>query len=59
MLSRKRLSTPEKVRKLSKEIEILICTADSRGYTGRVGSKGIVFDDPKIKKLVERRNALL
>lgn len=34
-------------------------SADSRGYTAMVRSKGSLFDDPKVKALMRKRDALL
>jgi hypothetical protein len=34
-------------------------TADNRGYTGMVRSRGALFDDPKVKTLMRRRDALM
>lgn len=33
--------------------------ANNRGYTGNVGSRGGVFDDPRVKALMRKRDALL
>ena len=33
--------------------------ADRRGYTGMLHSKGGLFDDPRVKALVRKRDALL
>lgn len=34
-------------------------TADSRGYTGMLHSRGGLFDDPKVKRLMRKRDVLL
>jgi len=52
-------SRASQLRKLDDAIERLIRTADSRGYSSMVGSKGSLFDDPAIKKLMRRRDELL
>ena len=33
--------------------------ADRRGYTGMVRSKGSLFDDPRVKALMKKRDVLL
>jgi len=42
-------------RKLVKAID----GADARGYTGYVGSKGGLFDDPVVAKLMRRRDLII
>lgn len=36
-----------------------ISTADRRGYTGYVNGKGGLFDDPRVKAIIRRRDRLL
>jgi hypothetical protein len=33
--------------------------ADRRGYTGMIRSKGSLFDDPRVKSLMKKRDMLL
>lgn len=33
--------------------------ADRRGYTGMLHSKGALFDEPRVKALMRKRDALL
>ena len=36
-----------------------IAKADARGYTGMLGSKGGLFEEPHVKRLMARRDRLL
>jgi hypothetical protein len=44
---------------VEKQLIAAMDSADARGYSGMVGSKGSLFDDPKIKSLLRKRDALL
>ncbi len=50
-----------KARLRSIEANLLraIKSADKRGYTGMLRSKGALFDDPKVKALMRKRDALM
>lgn len=49
----------EQLRSVEKRLERAMSHADRRGYTGMVRSKGGLFDDPRVKALMRKRDVLL
>lgn len=47
------------IERLNDLITHAMLRANKRGYTGMVGSKGGFMEDPDVKRLMKRRDALL
>jgi hypothetical protein len=56
---KKRVLIEGKQKKLEAELLHAMNGADGRGYTGFVGSKGSLFDDPKVKKAKKKYDDFL
>jgi hypothetical protein len=47
------------LKKVSRNLENAISQADNRGYTGMLHSRGGFVDDPRVKTIMRKYNALL
>jgi hypothetical protein len=49
----------KKLKRVEQNLKRAIETADSRGYTGMLKSRGGFVDDPRVKSLMRKRDVLL
>jgi hypothetical protein len=49
----------KKLKRVEQNLMRAIEAADSRGYTGMIKSRGGFVDDPRVKALMRKRDALL
>ncbi len=47
------------LKRVERHLESAMRSADARGYTGMTRSKGSLFDDPRVKSLMRKRDVLL
>jgi hypothetical protein len=59
VIIRHKVAVDEALRAIDARLENAINTADSRGYTGMLHSKGGLMDDPKVVALMKQRDKLL
>ena len=54
-----RTSCKTQLKRVERNLQRAMEQADNRGYTGMVRSRGSLFDDPRVKALVKKRDLLL